>query len=79
MRVSRFARRFHDPWGNRQGNVRGTICKFQYLVGATQFSHDDEGVPVCARGVRVDRDKYSYSGSAARFVRGSKSLESLVR
>jgi hypothetical protein len=35
--VNRYCRKFHDPWGNKQGNRRSQVCRWQYMVGKAQL------------------------------------------
>lgn len=47
MKVSRWSRRFHDPWGNKNGNRYGSPIRFQYQVsktGLTGYDALDGGV-----------------------------------
>ena len=77
MRVSRFSRRFHDPWGNKNGNQIGSIIRRQYRVGQADLSGDIEGIS-SVRG-RIDA-VHMYESTGGRFIRGAKnSVERLRR
>lgn len=79
-KVARFSRWFHDPWGNKQANERGTICKTQYGVGATQLNDRAMGPGVRNMKGYWYTDKPSYfEYNNARFILSSYSVEKIRR
>ena len=73
MRVSKYSRKFHDPWGNKHGNRRAHIIGFQFQVGKSSLSDE-----VAQGEVNVHRcvfflDKTAvFESTSSQFVRGGK-------
>ena len=81
MRISRFSRKFHDPWGSKNGNRYGSPVRFQYLVGASGLNgrsqECDAGVDECRAA--IDRPAY-FESTNNKFARATKrSVERLRR
>jgi hypothetical protein len=81
MRLTRYGRKFHDPWGNNWGHRQGDIVRFQYKVGKSSMSNEiaNGEANVHKRVGFIDRTSV-YESSGSRFVRsGRRSTERLRR
>jgi len=81
MRVSRYGRRFHDPWGNKHGNRFGSMIRFQYQVGKSSLSNAIADGEANVHGEVYHLDKALYFEHAGnKFVRtGMRSPERIRR
>lgn len=78
MRISRFSRRFHDPWGNDFGNRYGSPIRFQYMASYAALIDSDMG-GVDDRRKMIDRSA-SFESTGNKFVKAAKrSIERLRR
>jgi hypothetical protein len=82
MRLNSYVRRFHDPWGNKRYNRRGSICRHQYMVGKAELSSYES--PQASKG--TEAEEYYFDGVRAtneqqgdRFVKGPHSVETVRR
>jgi hypothetical protein len=76
MKISRYSRRFHDPWGSKQGNRCGTIIKFQFQAGKIMLEKEEGSVH---DGYHIDTVSVLES-THKKFVRtGKNSSEKLRR
>lgn len=73
MRVNRRGRRFHDPWGNKNGNCRGYVTGHQYMVAKCEL----RGSKVAKHLSDIDLSK-QIDATHDRFVKGSR-VEALRR
>jgi hypothetical protein len=79
MRISRFSRRFHDPWGNKYGNRCGSPIRFQFQVSKQGSRYDEDGGSLDDNRYYVDKT-VSIESVGNRFVKATKrSMERLRR
>lgn len=72
MKISRYIRRFHDPWGNKSG---GRLCDEQWRVGqASRVSGRPD-----ARRWAVDYVSYAERTSTDYIRTGKHGIEKLKR
>jgi len=78
MKISAWSRRFHDPWGNKNGNRFGHITGYQFQIAQSEVS-DDRRQMVDSHSGRFDRMK-RYESNGSRFVKTTgQGVESLRR
>jgi len=83
MKISRWSRRFHDPWGNKHWNRAGSPIRGQYNVSLSGLSGSN--APIVG-AVGVDGQRCNIDGTSViestgnRFVKATKrSVERLRR
>jgi hypothetical protein len=79
MKLSKQSRRFHDPWGSKFGNIRGSVLKFQYQVGKGSLGDMGSGGDIHGHIYLLDKPA-TYEHNTNRYVRNAKrSVERLKR
>lgn len=81
MKIAKFHKKLHDPWGNKYHNVCGSIIRLQYMVGKGSLTHryeHDAGNPG-KELYYVDRC-HNLEATGTKFVRiGKHSTEKMRR
>jgi hypothetical protein len=82
MNISKFSRRFHDPWGNKRGTRSGTIIRFQYMVTKSELQdheyYGDTGEPINSHIYFFDQVG-SYERNKSIYVRTGKNGSEKIR
>ena len=76
MRVSRFSRKLHDPWGNKFADDVGAIIKRQVLVGKTQVR---TGSGCINSGIYELDAVHAIEGTWRKYVHGGKNSTEKLR
>lgn len=78
MSINRAERRFHDPWGNKNGNKFGRIINLQYLVAQVEIDSYFSGASVNRALWNLDKPRM-LEHNFGRFVRTNRRVEKLRR
>ena len=83
--ISRFSRRFHDPWGNKNGNRYGSPTRLQYVTAVAGLTYSKTaGRDVCDGSIDMFRHNIdrtlNIESVGNKFVKATKrSVERLRR